>query len=206
MTATKDKADAARVLAEFVALGTDRAVERQESMGQKQLVASDLLPRRIVGAERSDFERLGFVFGAPVDGDPLFVHATLPAGWKKVGGAHPMCSEILDEQGRKRVSVFYKAAFYDRDANMSLEAPVIRAVRCSIQELPEGGWRITWGLGEARMSETKTAASALKRARRVSARMAEAGQANAVVITWASCSRVGQMVVAALQTGDERRP
>lgn len=204
-TTTAFQAAPADMLTECMVTGAASAVERQESMGQVQLVMSDVLPRRIIGAERSDFERLGFVFGAPVEGDPLFVHATLPAGWMKRATTHPMTSEIVDEKGRRRVHIFYKAAFYDRDANMSLEAPVIHTVRCSIQELPNGGWRVTWGLGEARMSETKTAAAALKRARRVSARMAQAGRANAVVITWEPCSNVGRAVVAALQTGDERR-
>jgi predicted metal-dependent phosphotriesterase family hydrolase len=33
-----------------------------------------------------------------------------------------MWSDLLDEQGRKRAGVFYKAAFYDRSAHLSMNS------------------------------------------------------------------------------------
>lgn len=91
----------------------------QERAGQAQLVASELLPSEYHGA-RTTWEALGFTFGEPVDGDPLFMHATLPAGWQKKATDHAMGSVIVDALGRERVSVFYKAAWYDRKAHMNL--------------------------------------------------------------------------------------
>lgn len=93
--------------------------EVQEVQGQHELVASELLPTKM-DRQRDAFEKLGFVFGAPVAGDNLFQEAKLPAGWTKRRTDHPMWSEIVDAQGRVRVSIFYKAAFYDREAFMRL--------------------------------------------------------------------------------------
>jgi hypothetical protein len=87
-----------------------------EAAGQRQLVASSVLPRDRGGD--AEYEALGFVFGAVVD--DLFQQATLPLGWSKRGTDHDMHSEVLDERGIPRAGVFYKAAFYDRKASMNL--------------------------------------------------------------------------------------
>lgn len=91
----------------------------QEAKGQREMVNSDVLPIKINSGKKEDFETLGFVFG---DGkiDDLFRPATLPEGWKREGSNHDMWSYIVDENGVQRVSIFYKAAFYDRDAFMNL--------------------------------------------------------------------------------------
>lgn len=110
--------DAARIL--FLArqgVGTGE-VERMESAGQRQLVESTDLPTK--GSHDPEFLRLGFTFGDPHPHDPLFRPATLPEGWTRAGTDHAMHSKVLDGLGRERVSVFYKAAFYDRRANMRL--------------------------------------------------------------------------------------
>jgi hypothetical protein len=102
--------------------GVGRAIEEQEAQGQHELVSSMQLPR-MMGYEanaRQAYEKLGFKFPEKETDDKLFVYAELPAGWKKVRTDHSMWSNILDEKGRVRVEVFYKAAFYDRDAHMSL--------------------------------------------------------------------------------------
>jgi hypothetical protein len=51
----------------------------------------------------------------------MFRQATLPPGWKKTGSDHDMWSYVEDERGLRRVAVFYKAAFYDRRADMHAE-------------------------------------------------------------------------------------
>lgn len=101
--------------------GSDAYIEGMEAAGQRQLVHSDRLP---TAANPGDDAYLaaGFTFG-PVDaGDPLFRPATLPDGWTKQGSDHDMWSYVVDELGRRRVAVFYKAAFYDRRAFMRLES------------------------------------------------------------------------------------
>ena len=99
--------------------GSGAFIEEMEREGQAQLVTSDRLPVRMDG-QRAEFEALGFTFGEPDKDDPMFCQATLPQGWKRKGSDHAMWSYITDEHGRDRVSIFYKAAFYDRDAFMGL--------------------------------------------------------------------------------------
>lgn len=96
--------------------GNPDAIVGQEAEGQRQLLSSDRLPTKT----RGDFEALGFTFGDPDPSDPLFRPATLPDGWTREGSAHAMWSYLLDERGIKRVAIFYKAAFYDRDAFMNI--------------------------------------------------------------------------------------
>lgn len=100
-------------------------IEAQEARGQRELVESTDLPTDAHGRD-ADFEALGFTFGAPHSGDPLFRPATLPEGWRREGSGHAMWSYIVDNKGRQRVSIFYKAAFYDRKAFMSLVSPMSR--------------------------------------------------------------------------------
>lgn len=105
-------------LENFLVASTPGGIERQEAEGQRALVAGTTLPKKISGATREQLEALGFKFGE--DADELFVHCELPAGWSKRGTDHSMHSDLLDEQGRKRAGVFYKAAFYDRRADMRM--------------------------------------------------------------------------------------
>lgn len=96
---------------------TPGGIEASEKAGQQALVASTNMPKDMMPS-RLAFEILGFRFGEPVD--ELFVKATLPPGWTRAGTDHSMHSDILDEKGRRRVGVFYKAAFYDRRADATL--------------------------------------------------------------------------------------
>lgn len=66
------------------------------------------------------FEKIGIKFGDSVDGDPMFQEVTLPDGWKKVSTGHSMWSDLVDDKGRRRAGIFYKAAFYDRSAHMNI--------------------------------------------------------------------------------------
>ena len=94
-------------------------IEQQESRGQRELVNSDVLPAEIHG-ERQTLENAGVIFGEPVEGDPLFINVTLPDGWKKWATGHSMWSSLVDSDGNERARIFYKAAFYDRSANMGV--------------------------------------------------------------------------------------
>jgi hypothetical protein len=105
-----------------LAFGSTGRVEAQEDQGQRELVASDTLPSELSGGEESwtKLRSLGFVVGELVSSDPMFRYIQLPAGWKKKGGDHDMWSSVVDETGKERLSVFYKAAFYDRSAFMRI--------------------------------------------------------------------------------------
>jgi hypothetical protein len=114
----QDPAEKLLFLAEGLAYGSDGAIENQERDGQRQLVNSDQLPTR--AEAQVVYEALGFTFGEPDASDPMFRPATLPPGWSRKGSDHAMWSYLVDELGRERAGIFYRAAFYDRSAHMSL--------------------------------------------------------------------------------------
>jgi len=100
----------------FMAAMMPGGIEAQEKRGQIEQSFAETLPVDM-GSNRKDFEVLGFVFGK-VDG--LFIEAKFPKGWRKRPTEHSMWSEIMDDQGRKRGAIFYKAAFYDQRAHAHL--------------------------------------------------------------------------------------
>lgn len=113
--------------------GSSGAIEAQEARGQRELAQSNQLPRigLLVGYTN---------YGEPPEGTPellpawkaigvslvalgsdkLFADVALPKGWKIKPTSHSMWSDLVDAKGRKRAGIFYKAAFYDRGAHMSL--------------------------------------------------------------------------------------
>lgn len=105
---------------EALAVGSDAFVEAQEARGQDKLVHSELLPSE---GDWKALEALGFVKGEQVEGDDLFVHASIPEGWVKERTSHSLYTVIKDERGIDRVRVGYKAAFYDRWARISVMKP-----------------------------------------------------------------------------------
>lgn len=113
------KFDDMDLLARALATGdSGTAIEWQEKSGQQSFVGSDTLPTKIDDEGRAALEAAGVKFLGVVENDPMFQYVELPTGWKKNGTSHSMHSELLDEKGRKRAGIFYKAAFYDRSAHM----------------------------------------------------------------------------------------
>ena len=95
------------------------AILHQEARGQLSFVNSDTLPVDMDEVSRAALEAAGIKFGEVVEGDDIFRFVNLPDGWKKVPTDHSMWSKIVDEQGRERAAIFYKAAFYDRSAHLT---------------------------------------------------------------------------------------
>lgn len=99
-------------------------IEAQEAQWQRELEQSDTLPTTIGRYDAFDSKAIlvdaGVEFLGPVPDDPIFQFVRLPKGWKKRATEHAMWSDLLDEQGRVRAAIFYKAAFYDRRAHMTL--------------------------------------------------------------------------------------
>ena len=95
------------------------AIRKQEADGQRSFTTSDTLPTRMGEDDRKVLEQAGVVFGNQVRGDEMFTYVTLPAGWKKVPTSHSMWSDLVDDKGRRRAAMFYKAAFYDRSARLN---------------------------------------------------------------------------------------
>lgn len=125
------KEDDLDMLAElFVDGGID--IGAQERRGQRRLVNNEVLPKRCNDCWRGQLEQIGIVFGE--DFDDLFVNVELPEGWSKISTDHAMWSKLVDDRGRERASIFYKAAFYDRDAHINITR------RFSARWEPVGGY------------------------------------------------------------------
>lgn len=110
------------------------AILQQEADGQRELVHSDVIPAQVLHSTEQDLIDLGFKLGPKVDGDPLFRAATLPDGWKREASDHSMWSYIVDELGRRRCAMFYKAAFYDRKAHTSVTSVYDYVSECMYED------------------------------------------------------------------------
>ncbi len=100
---------------------TDAAVLAQEKRGQQNLVNSSQIPRRINPKNgKALLEAAGVKFLGADPNDDLFQNVELPSGWKKVATDHDMHSNLVDETGKVRAGIFFKAAFYDRRADMTV--------------------------------------------------------------------------------------
>ncbi|MYS44077.1 hypothetical protein GTY23_23160 [Streptomyces sp. SID5998] len=143
---------------------TSAVIEGQERAGQGQLVNSDRLPTKIETYSDSDglatLEALGFTFGGPDPDDPLFQPATLPEGWVRQASDHSMWSYIADQYGRRRVAIFYKAAFYDRRASMSLVTVAGYVAACQqagVDVITDDTWATPAAVAEAARKRAEAA-------------------------------------------------
>ena len=106
--------------------GNPGAIEAQEANGQRELVNSSQLPAK--GDRNVDvkaqYEKMGIKVIGETKGDDLFLDVELPSGWKLQPTEHSMHSHLIDDLGRKRAGIFYKAAFYDRKADVNFDARI----------------------------------------------------------------------------------
>lgn len=113
---------------EWLMGGNPNAIEDQELKGQQELVNSSQLPSQLnSSSDKSDkdaeeaYTRMGIKVLGHSPGDDLFLDVDLPSGWKIVPTDHAMWSKLIDDAGKVRASIFYKAAFYDRKAGINIE-------------------------------------------------------------------------------------
>ena len=102
------------------ALGLGDGINIAQMLGHTDAQRDNLLPKNMSPSKES-FESLGFKFKEC--NDKIMYSTTLPEGWKYIIGTG-YYGEIIDNQGRSRVTTFYKALPYDRDANMSLKRSI----------------------------------------------------------------------------------
>lgn len=127
-----------------------KAIENQEKRGQAEVVRTQRLPRKLNDhkipreifwagtAQEMDYETKRQITSANIEAytrvqyekmgieivdeaDDLFWNVKLPNGWEVKATDHSMWNEVVDNNGRKRMTFFYKAAFYDRSAFSNLQ-------------------------------------------------------------------------------------
>lgn len=120
----------------FVAAATPGGIQAQERAGQGAFVQAETLPKEINHPRHLSAEQVYALLGIEILGeaDDLFLNVKLPEGWRKVAESHAMWSKLVDDQGRERAAIFYKAAFYDRNAHFTISK------RYSYGKRPVGGW------------------------------------------------------------------
>lgn len=100
--------------------GNPNAIETQELQGQKELLESSQLPIKVnsprgINAEEQ-YDLMGIKVVEKTEEDELFLTVKLPSGWKIERTDHSLWTKLVDDKGRQRGTIFYKAAFYDRDS------------------------------------------------------------------------------------------
>lgn len=78
------------------------------------------LPLDIQRGTWLELELLGIKQKKAPEKDSVFVDVVLPPGWKKEATGHPYWSQLIDEQGRRRVNIFHKNELYCNEASMYL--------------------------------------------------------------------------------------
>ena len=103
---------------------TTGQIEEQEKAGQAALAGSvkAFLPRESNLDRVTVTKRTGILFHE--DADELFVEVTLPPGWSIQPTEHALYSVLQDAAGKPQADVFYKAAFYDRRADITWKVVV----------------------------------------------------------------------------------
>lgn len=105
------------------------AIYAQEKRGQQSFCNSTDLPIAgggygepgVVDQKLKDqLEAMGIKTGEPYEEDPIFMSVELPEGWEKRPTDHDMWNDLVDNKGRVRANIFYKAAVYDRSSFMRL--------------------------------------------------------------------------------------
>ena len=105
--------------------GNPGAIEAQEAKGQSELVASSQLPRKCNEPFHTNateqYHKMGIKTFTTSKGDDLFIGVSLPKGWEIKPTDHSMWNNLVDDKGRIRATIFYKAAFYDRESFINFE-------------------------------------------------------------------------------------
>lgn len=85
----------------------DATIKRAREEWQT-VIASDRLPTEMGASDKREaLERAGVVFGDVVQGNEMFTYVTLPEGWTKVETDYIQLTDVVDEKGRKRATLFF---------------------------------------------------------------------------------------------------
>lgn len=146
VTNTEAEHDKEDVLSNFPFINPN-TIYRQEAQGQKELVGYLQLPRKINGKGDTKiiFKKLGIkILNTDDTSDDLFWNVRLPVAWKIEATEHDMWNKLLDDKGRTRMSIFYKASFHDRKAFVNLECRYRLVTDHHDRSLDEGSYVEKW--------------------------------------------------------------
>lgn len=100
-------------------VGIEESSQRAVAENLQWLLAKKLNSVRgeyVKGDSKSELEALGFeVLG---ESDELFYRVKAPEGWDK--STEGLWTIVVDGEGKKRMTQFYKGATYDRDAFLNI--------------------------------------------------------------------------------------
>ncbi len=95
--------------------GLPGMIEASETHGQQEFINSTQLPIKGSCGGKEYIDRNIKIIGIS-EGDELFYDVELPAGWSKKATDHSMWNTLLNDKDEEIGNIFYKAAFYDRNA------------------------------------------------------------------------------------------
>lgn len=140
-TKTAQESPASILVEAIIAGPAGGHIEAMEARGTAQLAESSILPSNGLVEAKSPMgcyadwaEKCGIQILDLVDGDDIFVNAKLPDGWRQKTTDHGMWNDLVDDKGRKRAGIFYKAAFYDRSAFIRPNARFIATYECNWED------------------------------------------------------------------------
>jgi hypothetical protein len=106
-----------------------KIVVLSEYSGQNRFIQKQVLPMKGTVGQEGVWARLGVILGEPMLKDepnpdqPLFRHVQLPTGWKILGRAeNPYNSDLVDQNGEIRATIWHKLVHYDRRAHVYFPA------------------------------------------------------------------------------------
>lgn len=103
--------------ANFMAASSPGGIEAQERMGQKDVCRKTMIPKEMIPNRRA-YEDMGIHIRN--DANDIFFSADYPKDWTIKPTNNPYYSLIIDNTGKERAQIFYKAAFYDKSAYIRL--------------------------------------------------------------------------------------
>lgn len=142
----------------FVAASVPGGIEAQEAAGQQNIINHVQLPIAVgkmkFNLDNLDIEKSKAIWnklGIKIidEQDDLFFNVELPAGWKMQSCGGSYWTNLIDAKNRERVSIFYKAAFYDRSAH----ADIAPRFRVSIKKEFEIDWKKARNMSQEELDE-----------------------------------------------------
>ncbi len=115
----KSKAELEALLILVRIFGGEPDVLDHMNIEERRNALNSVMMAKRMKPSKEEWEQLGFTF-TDIPDDDILCRATLPKGWTLEETDHCLWTDIKDENGRIRGSMYYNSLPYDRSARMSL--------------------------------------------------------------------------------------